>query len=317
MGLAYGPPVQYALSTFRSKQPRRFETMSGLISLLVGGLLVVVSSIPATAQQNLPLCVTSTGEPGRLFHNIFGYVAVPKAFDTADTGDETVRLMPNVSGALGPLLVPGKLGPATLRFFDDDTLVFACWIDVIAFDQNRHSIDSITEGACSWTSDRDWPMLTGIARYVAYSERFTEIAVGSPEIADHSTLSDQTIYLLGRAPGVTNITTLGPDGAVIMQCPVIVQDAVTYFKEFPIDDAVLCTDSSGRTARLKVGQSMDISFEDSKRSFDEIAVADPKIASARPRTEFLYQVTAKETGVTNVTTLAKTRLHHNCVVVVE
>ena len=42
---------------------------------------------------------------------------------------------------------------------------------------------------------------------------FAELSIANPGIADISTLSDRTIYVLGRAPGRTTLPLLGPEGA--------------------------------------------------------------------------------------------------------
>lgn len=44
---------------------------------------------------------------------------------------------------------------------------------------------------------------------------FAELSVANPLIADIATLSERSIYVLGRAPGRTTMTLLGPDGSLI------------------------------------------------------------------------------------------------------
>lgn len=44
---------------------------------------------------------------------------------------------------------------------------------------------------------------------------FSELSVANPAIADIATLSDKTIYVLGKSPGTTTLTLLGPDGRLI------------------------------------------------------------------------------------------------------
>ena len=46
---------------------------------------------------------------------------------------------------------------------------------------------------------------------------FAELSIANPGIADISTLSDRTIYVLGKAPGRTTLTLLGPDGRLALQ----------------------------------------------------------------------------------------------------
>ncbi len=60
---------------------------------------------------------------------------------------------------------------------------------------------------------------------------FAELSIANPGIADISTLSDRTIYVLGKAPGRTTLTLLGPDGRLITNVEVQVTPDVTEFKE--------------------------------------------------------------------------------------
>lgn len=60
---------------------------------------------------------------------------------------------------------------------------------------------------------------------------FAELSIANPGIADISTLSDRTIYVLGRAPGRTTLTLLGPDGRLITNVDVRVSPDIAEFKE--------------------------------------------------------------------------------------
>lgn len=60
---------------------------------------------------------------------------------------------------------------------------------------------------------------------------FAEISVANPQIADIATLSDRTLYVLGRAPGRTTLTLLGPDGRLITNIEVRVSPDLAEFKE--------------------------------------------------------------------------------------
>ena len=44
---------------------------------------------------------------------------------------------------------------------------------------------------------------------------FAELSIANPGIADISSLSDRSIYVLGKEPGRTTLTILGPDGSLI------------------------------------------------------------------------------------------------------
>ena len=60
---------------------------------------------------------------------------------------------------------------------------------------------------------------------------FAEISVANPQIADIATLSDRTLYVLGRAPGRTTLTLLGPEGRLITNIEVRVSADISEFKE--------------------------------------------------------------------------------------
>ncbi len=60
---------------------------------------------------------------------------------------------------------------------------------------------------------------------------FAELSIANPGIADISTLSDRSIYVLGKAPGRTTLTILGPNGALIANIEVHVAPDVAEFRE--------------------------------------------------------------------------------------
>ena len=60
---------------------------------------------------------------------------------------------------------------------------------------------------------------------------FTELSIANPGIADISTLSDRTMYVLGKVPGRTTLTLLGGDGRLITNVEVQVTPDVAEFKE--------------------------------------------------------------------------------------
>ena len=60
---------------------------------------------------------------------------------------------------------------------------------------------------------------------------FAELSVANPAIADIATLSDRTIYVLGKSPGRTTLTLLGPDGSLITNVSVRVTPDLSEFNE--------------------------------------------------------------------------------------
>ncbi|MGB3314641.1 MAG: type II and III secretion system protein family protein [Albidovulum sp.] len=66
---------------------------------------------------------------------------------------------------------------------------------------------------------------------VEADQPFAELSIANPGIADISTLSDRTIYVLGKSPGRTTLTLLAPDGRLITNVDVQVSLDVAEFKE--------------------------------------------------------------------------------------
>lgn len=60
---------------------------------------------------------------------------------------------------------------------------------------------------------------------------FAELSIANPGIADISSLSDRTIYVLGKEPGRTTLTLLGVDGRLITNVEVHVTPDIAEFKE--------------------------------------------------------------------------------------
>jgi pilus assembly protein CpaC len=60
---------------------------------------------------------------------------------------------------------------------------------------------------------------------------FAELSIANPGIADISTLSDRSIYVLGKAPGRTTLTLLSPEGQLISNVDVSVTPDIAEFKE--------------------------------------------------------------------------------------
>jgi pilus assembly protein CpaC len=60
---------------------------------------------------------------------------------------------------------------------------------------------------------------------------FAELSIANPGIADISSLSDRSIYVLGKTPGMTTLTLLDATGQLITNVDVRVAPDVTEFKE--------------------------------------------------------------------------------------
>jgi pilus assembly protein CpaC len=60
---------------------------------------------------------------------------------------------------------------------------------------------------------------------------FAELSIANPAIADISSLSERTIYVLGKAPGTTTLTLLDASGRLITNVDVRVAADISEFKE--------------------------------------------------------------------------------------
>ena len=60
---------------------------------------------------------------------------------------------------------------------------------------------------------------------------FAEVSVANPGIADVAALSDRNLYVLGKIPGRTTLTLLGPNGGLITNVDIRVSPDVAEFKE--------------------------------------------------------------------------------------
>ncbi|MHA7873825.1 type II and III secretion system protein family protein [Roseivivax sp.] len=60
---------------------------------------------------------------------------------------------------------------------------------------------------------------------------FAELSIANPSIADISSLSDRTIYVLGKAPGTTTLSMFDAEGQLIANVDVRVSADISEFKE--------------------------------------------------------------------------------------
>lgn len=66
---------------------------------------------------------------------------------------------------------------------------------------------------------------------VETDQPFVELSIANPGIADISTLSDRSIYVLGKAPGRTTLTILGANGELVANVEVQVTPDIAEFRE--------------------------------------------------------------------------------------
>lgn len=89
-----------------------------------------------------------------------------------------------------------------------------------------NNIRVVNEGT---TRSLDVPMNRAVV--VESDVPFAELSIANPGIADISSLSDRTIYVLGKSPGLTTLTLLDAAGKLITNVDVRVAADISEFKE--------------------------------------------------------------------------------------
>ena len=97
----------------------------------------------------------------------------------------------------------------------------------VAQAQAASNVLRVARGAAS----RDISVFINRAIVLESAQRFAEVSVANPGIADVAALSDQTIYILGKANGVTTLTLLGEGGKLITNVEVRVTPDLSEFKQ--------------------------------------------------------------------------------------
>lgn len=90
---------------------------------------------------------------------------------------------------------------------------------------------------------------------------FTELSVANPAIADIASLSDRSIYVLGKAAGATTLTIFDQDGQLVANVDVRVSPDIAEFKE--------------RLAQILPGERIDV------RTANEGIVLSGRVSGAR------------------------------------
>ncbi|MEM7057085.1 MAG: pilus assembly protein N-terminal domain-containing protein [Pseudomonadota bacterium] len=276
---------------------------------------MVMGALSSSVEASPGKCETSTGMPGVLFANTFGYVSAPKDFERVDASVEAIKTFPSIASDSGVLTLSIDEGSAELRFFEDGERIYTCEVDAIPFDMSEHSLDTITDGDCAWLLNTDQPILTNIARVFSLPFQFQEVSSADPMVADLQPLTSQSIYILTREPGVSNILLIRKGNGIPEICPTIAFDAQTYFADTEIESSRLCKTETGKAARLRVGNQVFLEFAD---PFREMSVTNQSIVSGEPITKTRVQLDANSAGITNLILLGThAELLHDCMIVVE
>ena len=101
---------------------------------------------------------------------------------------------------------------------------------------------------------------------------FAELSVANPNIADIATLSERTIYVLGRAPGRTTMTLLSVEGQLIANVEIQVVPDLAEFRErlqeiLPSEEIEVRTANDGivLSGTVSSGQVLDRAMELAER----------------------------------------------------
>jgi len=113
-----------------------------------------------------------------------------------------------------------------MRFFKAALMGFAVLFGPLSEAALAENIQVVRKGA-----DRDLSIAMNRAVVVESDVPFAELSIANPSIADFSTLSDRTIYVLGKAPGRTTLTLLDATGRLITNVEVHVSPDISEFKE--------------------------------------------------------------------------------------
>ncbi|MEM8773715.1 MAG: type II and III secretion system protein family protein [Pseudomonadota bacterium] len=103
---------------------------------------------------------------------------------------------------------------------------FAVVFSFVAQPATSQDIQVVRKGAA-----QDLKVTMNRAVVIESDVPFAELSIANPAIADFSTLSDRTIYVLGKAPGRTTLTLLDATGRLITNVEVQVSPDISEFKE--------------------------------------------------------------------------------------
>ncbi|MEQ9258832.1 MAG: type II and III secretion system protein family protein [Roseovarius sp.] len=113
-----------------------------------------------------------------------------------------------------------------LRFLGAALLGVVVAIGPVVREAAAESLQVVRKG-----TGRDLSITMNQAVVVESDVPFAELSIANPAIADFSTLSDRTIYVLGKAPGRTTLTLLDATGRLITNVEVRVSADISEFKE--------------------------------------------------------------------------------------
>ncbi len=118
-------------------------------------------------------------------------------------------------------------GIMTSRFPAALAIVLLCAAAMLPSEAASQSVLKVARGLQS----NNISVFVNRAVVLESNQRFTEVSVAQPEIADVSPLSDRSIYIFGRTRGTTTLTLLGENGTLITNVTIQVQPDLNELKE--------------------------------------------------------------------------------------
>jgi hypothetical protein len=310
--------------------------------LAVFGLLAIKPS-PVFANANV-LCETNVGIKGQLLDGYNGMVYSPVAFDQMKTVGSPLQYWNENKDGLGVLVFAGDMlgtskvdaagnaalaGNQALVTFTqgDGTVVHQCQVEVVTYDPAQHDLAKLQVGDCSMTQLAGMTQLVaGHAQVWVFPPDFEEISASPWRIADTSTLSASSFYLVAKTAGAVLITAIrrkfGEDRSISL-CPFNVVTPQQAFGEQGLSDDEMCKDVKGAPVRLTVGQTAILPMsqgEEHPVSFTDFAISAPDVLASLgyEKTGNSWTITAIAPGTSSLTALTPDGLHAmGCEVVVE
>lgn len=317
--------------------PSHFR-IKALVAVLAVFSLLAIKATPAFAEAPA-LCETNVGVPGQLLDGFDGMVYSPVAFDQMKTVGSPLQYWNENKDGLGLLVFAGDMlgtskvdavgnaalaaNQALVTFTQGDgTVVHQCQVEIVAYDPALHDLAKLQVGDCSMTQLAGMTQLVaGHAQVWVFPPDFEEISASPWRIADTSTLSASSFYLLAKTAGAVVITAIrgefGEDRSISL-CPVNVIDQHQAFGEQGISDDVICKDATGAPMRLHMGQSAAISIPYGKDH--ELATSSPSLldVSRFDESRNTRMITAIAPGISSITMITVDGLQGiGCEVVVQ
>jgi hypothetical protein len=252
--------------------------------------------------QTIPLCETNVGVPGQLLDGYHGMVYSPVAFEHVRTEGAQFEAYSDLQDGLGVLVSAGSLVSASqdertvanenrasdeglIQFLQSNgTIAHQCRVVIVAYDPSLHDMATLQVGDCDLTQLAGLPQLVvDHAQVLAFAHEFEEISIAPVRIADTSTLSASSIYLVAKSVGVVVIAAIrgnfGEERSIRL-CPFTAISPQEAFGDRGLNDEQICKDVNNMPMRLAVGQTAILVMPQGAEhpvSFTDFAISAPDV----------------------------------------